>query len=802
MKKAAKRLAKGLLKRSVAVFLAGILLVPEIGGIIVKAQEVPENISKTVLFEDDFESGESGRWLSKDGAVVSVTDQKPNSGRYCLQISNRKNTFSGAKAQIGDMLQANQLLKVSSYARYEDGPEKKSIQLTMKCAGNYYSVGSAELLKGRWGEIKGSRIIPAGVDLSDVELYFETPWTSEPTQEQDFMDIYVDDVKAVLCPFSDTSGYPSLKELYKNEFLIGTAVSDEMINTSVYSNLIRQQFNSMTMENEMKPAYVLDEQESKSGLAKHKESAALNFNSYKKGMDYAKEHGIKMRGHTLVWHSQTPDWFFYENYDTSGTLAGRELMLKRMENYIKEVIAWTETNYPGVIYAWDVVNEAAAEPWGADAGHLMRQEDSMWYQTIGEDFLQKAYEYARKYTKEYAPDRKIKLFYNDYNEYYAVKRDNIVKILKPVKDAGNIDGVGMQSHIDTRQPLEGENGYMTAVRTFRDQLGLELHVTELDIGLAKEVKPESREVTEPAHTMEYQGEYFQKFMEALLKEKENGANITCVTFWGVSDALSWRPEENCLLFNEDLSRKPAFEGVVNAVKTKVPEPEPDPEKISVRQANVSVIPTQIYTGKSVTPAVTVTCNGKRLVNNIDYQLSYKNNKNIGTALITITGKGDYIDCITKTFLITVKKNKSYLAGKYKYKITNASTNGTGTVTLTGVKNGAVKGTLKSVKIGETVKIGGKNFKITAIANSAFKNCKKLVSVTIGKNIKNIGSMAFYGDKKLAKVTFAGTSVKGIGRNAFKGIKKNAVIRVKKSKKTYYGRLLKKAKVKNIKIKPM
>lgn len=800
MKKTMKKLTKGFLSRSIVACLAGVLLILENGGNITEAQAAPENTQAAVLFEDGFESGETGRWVGKDGAVVSVTDETPNSGSYCLKISGRKNTFSGAKTQIGNMLQANQLLKVSSYARYEEGPEKKRIQMTMKCGGNYYGLGSADLLKGKWGQIKGSKIIPANLDLSDAELFFETSWTAEPTEEQDFMDIYVDDVKAVLCPFCDTSGYPSLKELYRDKFLIGTAVSEDMMNTSVYSDLIRQQFNSMTMENEMKPAYILDEQKSKANLEEYKEHAALDFGSYENGMEYAKKHGIKMRGHTLVWHSQTPDWFFYENYDTSGTLAGRELMLKRMENYIKEVIAWTETNYPGIIYAWDVVNEAAAEPWGADAAHLMRQEDSMWYQTIGEDFVQKAFAYARTYTKEYAGERKIKLFYNDFNEYYSVKRDRIVEILRPVKEAGNIDGVGMQSHIDTRQPLEGENGYMTAVRTFRDALGLELHVTELDIGIAKEEKTESGEVTEPAHTVEYQGEYYQKFMEALLKEKEDGANITSVTFWGFCDTLSWRPEERCLLLNEDLSRKPAFMGVVDAVKQEVTDPEPEPEKISVRQAVISAIPAQNYTGKAVTPTVTVTYNGNKLVHNRDYRLSYQNNKNIGTATVTITGAGNYTDSMVKTFSVTVKKNKTYSVGKYKYIITNARTNGTGTVTLTGVKDKAIKKTLKSLKIAETVTIGGKKFKITAIGNSAFLNCKKLAGVTIGKNVKSIGSMAFGGDKKLAKVTLRGTAVKSIGKNAFKGVKKNVIIRVKKSKKAYYRKLLQKAKTKNFKIK--
>lgn len=156
----------------------------------------------------------------------------------------------------------------------------------------------------------------------------------------------------------------SLKDLYEDAFYMGVAAPDYVIRTEPYKSLVREQFNSMTMENEMKPDYIMDKAASIAQIDTYKEHVAVNFNACKNGLDFAKENGISVRGHVLVWHSQTPDWFFYENYDTNGQLAGRDLMLKRMENYIKDVIAYTETNYPGVIYAWDVVNEAVADPWG------------------------------------------------------------------------------------------------------------------------------------------------------------------------------------------------------------------------------------------------------------------------------------------------------------------------------------------------------------------------------------------------------------------------------------------------------
>lgn len=879
MKRGIKRLFRG----TTAFILAGSLLFQGAGS----TDQVFAAEEKAVLFEEGFESGTVGKWSGKEGANVSIETENPKSGKYCMKISGRAMPASGAKIELGDMLQSNQRLTVSAYVRYADGPEKKKIQITMFCDGKYYMLGGRELTRNEWGEISGGIVVPSDVDLSSAIVFFETPWTSEPSAEQDLMDIYVDDVKASLIPFCDISDYPALKELYKDQFLVGLAVPDLVLNTPAYSDLFLQQFNSMTMENEMKPSYILDEAASKNNLSKYKEHVALNFNSYKTGMEYAKQHGIAVRGHTLVWHSQTPEWFFYENYDTKGQLADRELMLKRMENYIKDVIEWTETNYPGVIYAWDVVNEAVADYFGQGAAP-MRQEDSLWYQVIGEDFAEKAFAYARKYTKLYAKDRDIKLFYNDYNEYFPAKRDGIVALLKPIKEAGNIDGVGMQSHFDTKRPLEGDSGYMTAVRKFRDELGLELHVTELDIGIAE------------GDTRESQGQYYQEFMEALLKEKRDGANITSVTFWGLTDGLSWRAEEQCLLFDDDLSRKPAFEGVVNAIgntgnvmdsinsigkveltkeckakieaarsaydaltdaqkalvpsealklledaeteyqrleeESETPPIPPIVEKIDIRQEYISAIPAQIYSGAALTPNVTVTYENKTLVKNVDYTVNYKNNTEIGTATIVITGTGDYSGTVEKNFTITVRKNQVYVVGNYKYKITNAKTDGKGKVMLTGVKNKAQKKKLKKINVAAAVEIGGKSFKVTAIGDAAFKGftkatkivvgknvttigssaflgctraksivvgenvttigssafsgCTKVVSATVGNKVTKIGAKAFYKCKNLKKIVIKGSKLKSIGKNAIKGINKKAVIKCPKKMVKKYKKLWK------------
>ena len=184
-----------------------------------------------------------------------------------------------------------------------------------------------------------------------------------------------------------------------------------------------------------------------------------------------------------------------------------------------------------------------------------------------------------------------------------------------------------------------------------------------------------------------------------------------------------------------------------------------------------------YDGKAKTPTVTVKDGAAALKEGTDYTVTYSNNINAGAAKVTVTGKGNYKGTVTKNFTITVKKGSSHKVGSYQYKVT-----GTSTVSLTGVKNNKVT----KVKIPKTVKIGGKDFKATAIGSSAFKNNKKITSIEIGDNVKIIGSSAFEGCTKLSRITL-GKGVTEIGGNAFKNCKKLGTITIKSSKLKKVGR---------------
>lgn len=208
---------------------------------------------------------------------------------------------------------------------------------------------------------------------------------------------------------------------------------------------------------------------------------------------------------------------------------------------------------------------------------------------------------------------------------------------------------------------------------------------------------------------------------------------------------------------------------------------------NISKTKISALKTRAFTGKPLTQALTITYGGKKLVNGRDYTLTWKNNKNIGTASVTIKGKGKYNGSVTKKFRITVQKNAVYTVSRLKYKISSADTSGKGTVVFTGATDKAAR---KALTIPTTVKIGGKSFRVTAIGTSAMSGAKKLTTVKIGANIMTVGAKAFYGCSKLSNVTIFGTKLTTAktGANAFKGIRSNCRFKVPASRVSAYKKL--------------
>ena len=209
-------------------------------------------------------------------------------------------------------------------------------------------------------------------------------------------------------------------------------------------------------------------------------------------------------------------------------------------------------------------------------------------------------------------------------------------------------------------------------------------------------------------------------------------------------------------------------------------------KRDIKKAKVAVSAKVLYTGKAVKPNTKVVYGKTKLTLNKNYKITCYSNKNFGKAKVIITGIGNYGGSVVRYFNIVTKAGKVYIYGNYRYKITNASTSGRGTVTLVS----AVKKTT-SVTVPDAIKLGGKTFKVTAIGGGAFKGNTKLAKVVISKNVKTIGSKAFYGCKNLKALVVRNTTMttKTVGAAAFTGTYAKMTVKVPASKLAYYKKLL-------------
>lgn len=337
-----------------------------------------------------------------------------------------------------------------------------------------------------------------------------------------------------------------LKDAFQNDFTVGASVVMGTINSEEQMDFICKYYNRITMGNEMKPESLLDGPATEKSKDKMPEIRTENLD---KILQTAQERNLKLRGHCLVWHSQTPNWFFGKDYEPSKGLADKETMRKRMEAYIKKVLTYCQENYPGVIYAWDVVNEGM----GDDGGY---RTESSWYEIYGdESYITDAFTFARKYA-----DKDVKLFYNDYNEYVPEKREMIAGLLKQLREKGLVDGMGMQSHWDMSFP--SADMLEEALLEYGKIEGLEIQMTEIDM----------HNTDNSDEGLRVQAERYREFFEIITRAKRTGiANITNVTFWGMTDEDSWltsfKGETSYpLLFDEDFREKPCYQSVLGTAK--------------------------------------------------------------------------------------------------------------------------------------------------------------------------------------------------------------------------------------------
>jgi len=350
---------------------------------------------------------------------------------------------------------------------------------------------------------------------------------------------------------------PTLKDTFKNDFLIGAA-----INNSHFSGrddkgvaLIKQQFNTISPENVLKFGPL------------HPQENVYNWKPADDYVAFGVQNKLFTIGHTLVWHSQAPDWLFV---DKVGKNVSREVLLKRMEEHISTVVG----RYKGKIQGWDVVNEAISDTGDGS----MRK--TKWLEIIGEDFVEKAFVLAHK------ADPKAELYYNDYSLYRPDKREGTIKLVKKLQAKKiPVKAIGMQGHYGLTVPTIAQ---IEASIVAFSKLGVEVNFTELDIDVLP--NPSKRQGADIADTFTADEKYnvyttglpdsvqqklTQRYADIFALFRKHRDKIGRITFWGVTDANSWLnnwPMQGRtsypMLFDRNYQPKPAYNAVLQVAQKK------------------------------------------------------------------------------------------------------------------------------------------------------------------------------------------------------------------------------------------
>jgi len=331
---------------------------------------------------------------------------------------------------------------------------------------------------------------------------------------------------AVMLAMGSTSAWAQgLKDVYKDYFKIGVAVNQRNVTNPDQIALIKKEFNSLTAENDMKP----EPTEPREG--------EFNWENADRIANFARQNGIKLRGHCLMWHSQIGRWMTAE-----GTT--KEQFYARMKNHIQAIVS----RYKDVIYCWDVVNEAISD----DANATDPYRQSAMYRLCGDEFIEKAFEYARE------ADPNALLFYNDYSTVDPHKRDRIYNMVKKMKEKGvPIDGIGMQGHYNIYFP--SEDLLDQAITKFKS-IVKHIQITEFDIRVNEEMggglqfSRDGATVTDSVK--QHLADQYARCFKVFRKHKDV---IDCVTFWNLGDRDSWLGARNYPLpWDENYQPKLAY----------------------------------------------------------------------------------------------------------------------------------------------------------------------------------------------------------------------------------------------------
>ena len=510
---------------------------------------LPDVVSRTYAAEivyNDFERNYEG-WYG-DGENVELTALTGEGfGRSRgMKVSGRSSASDGAASAKGLYLFGGDKYTYSVKVYSETAQKFKfSLLIIDEKTGRETTVllDSKKAAAGEWTELSGSYKAPK--DSCEFRLGI----TNDSTEDFLFDEFVITGDKAANEAHAVPSG-KGLKDEFASYFRVGNIFNRGTISNSGIQGIILKDHNAVECENETKPDATLVQSGSSDTNIK------VSLNSCAAICDFCVKNGLSFRGHTLVWHSQTPEWFFKSNLQQSGSWVDKNTMNKRMESYIQHMFEAFATQYPDLdLYAYDVCNECISDNGnGGPRGGGYGNGNSPWVQVYGDNsFIEQAFTYARKY----APST-CKLFYNDYNEFADGKKNSIINsILKPLSAKGVLDGMGMQSHVNAAasNAWGDTNSYLKAMDDYLN-LGIEVQVTELDIS-----------VENGKYSYQDQANKYKAiFQHAMQWNSSHNNKVTLVQIWGPNDANSWLSSgSNGLLYDGSNQPKAAYTALTSLV---------------------------------------------------------------------------------------------------------------------------------------------------------------------------------------------------------------------------------------------
>ncbi len=508
----------------------------------------------TIAITTDFENGSLDGWELRDSGwteeneggplpgepSVELSEEEALSPSHSAKVTDRNSQGDGLRIEVTDLLEPATQYEVTASFKFAPGETPGNVWMSLQNGPSTFNTLSQfgdVFSNSEWTTVTGSFTMPTVTEGNQAWLYFETAY--DGGAKGNTSTFYVDDISVVvpeppvvedLTPLKDTVPFP-----------LGVAI-DSRETVGAPSELLLRHFNQVSAENFMKP------------------EAWYNANGDwepNKGeidslMDFAQANDLGMYGHVLVWHSQTPAWFFQDEdgQPLTSSEADQVILRDRMETHINNVVeylsAWGDFGVDNPIVAFDVVNEVIDDSAAYSDG--MRRSE--WYRILGETFVDDAFNFAKEAFANYGSEDAVKLYINDYNTEQSGKRSRYLALIDRMLDRGTpIDGIGHQFHVNLALPVSAlEDAIVDA-----SGRGLSQAVTEFDVTTGT-----------PASEAKFveQGYYYR---DAFTIFETYQDELDFVTIWGLIDTRSWRNDMGGpLVFDGGYQAKPAYYGIVEA----------------------------------------------------------------------------------------------------------------------------------------------------------------------------------------------------------------------------------------------